>query len=185
MMWFSLSTHKWTEVWSKETIFLWLSAAFDTNKLHSEDRENLISLILEWIAQKSLFIYTGICSYRRWTNRKLLSRRPGRASTFVNPFFLCTLTTILIGGAAVVVAFTHKINELVTGVHKYVVNTQTINERCLLAVDVTTVQSFHRIPSTCPIAIFITWIRMPDLCESERHVSISFIYMWFHLMLLS
>jgi hypothetical protein len=45
--------------------------------------------------------------------RKVLSRKPGRARTFVNPFFLCTLTTLFIGGAAVAVAFTNKINELV------------------------------------------------------------------------
>jgi hypothetical protein len=55
------------------------------------------------------------------------------------------LTTILVGGAAVAVAFTNKINELVTWVHKYVVNTQKINERCLFTADVTTVQSFHKI----------------------------------------
>lgn len=46
--------------------------------------------------------------------RKLLSRKPRRARTFVNPFFLCTLTTLLIGGATVALAFTNKINELVT-----------------------------------------------------------------------
>jgi len=117
--------------------------------------------------------------------RKLISCRPGRVSTFVNPFFLCTLTTILIWGAAVAVAFINKINELVTWVHKYVVITQKINERRLLTVDVTTVQSFHRIESPYLIAICITWIRMWSTCESETHASILFIYLWFHLTVLS
>jgi hypothetical protein len=90
--------------------------------------------------------------------------QPRPASTFLNPFFLWTLTTILITGVAVAVAFTNKINELVTWVHKYVVNGQKINDHSLHTVEVTTVQSFHKIQSPCPIAIWMPWNRMWSSC---------------------